>query len=49
MLLCQQVLVQSREQRMIDEPVRPTVADRESWHKFSITERNLKYLFHLFY
>lgn len=42
-------LFQSREHRVIDEPVRPTVADRESWQKFSVAERNLKYLFHLFY
>lgn len=38
-----------RDHRMIDEPVRPTVADAESWQKFSVTERNLKYLFHLLY
>lgn len=48
-LVSASALFQSRYQRMIDEPVKPTVADRESWQKFSVTERNLKYLFHLLY
>lgn len=33
-------LFQSREHGVIDEPVRPTVADRESWQKLSVAERN---------
>ena len=37
----------SRYQRMMDELVKPTVADRGSWQKFCVIERNLKYLFHL--
>lgn len=39
----------SRYQRMMDELVKPTVADRGSWQKFCVIERNLKYLFHLLY
>lgn len=38
---------QSRYLMMIDEAVRPTVADRAVWQEFSVIERNLKYLFHL--
>lgn len=41
--------LQSRYLTMIDEAVRPTVADRAVWQEFSVIERNLKYLFHLLY
>jgi len=40
---------QSRYTMMIDEAVWLTVEGRAAWQEFSVTERNLKYLFHLLY